>query len=112
MSISKSFLRYTFTLAASAAVLGGSTPALACQYAKGTSDAALMNTFPIPPFSSAKDFVLRQASDFNISPFTWADHGLKAYDDPQFEYTKHWMSSYLIAKGADFEHRAKDEAAK
>ena len=107
MSISKSFLRYTFTLAASAAVLSGATHALACQYGKGTSDAALMSTFPPPIFLNTNDFVQRQASDFNISPTAWSEHGLEAFDDPQFEYAKHWMSSYLIAKGADFEHRAK-----
>ena len=105
MKTSKSLQRHLFMLAASAAALGGVGHALACQFAAGTSDTALTNTFPIPTFLSAKDFIARQAIDFDMLPDSWTGHGFEAADDTRFEYTKHWMSSYLIANGHVFEHR-------
>ena len=109
MIISNKVVHCTILLTVSAAILAGSSQALACQYAAATSDLALMNTFPIPTFLSAKDFVARQASDFAILPDSWTGHGIEAFDDTKFEYTKHWMSSYLIANGAEFEHRAQGD---
>lgn len=105
MTISNKFVRYGIVLTASTAALCASARAFACQYSVATSDTALMKTFPIPAFRTAKDFIDRQASDFNILPVSWTGHGIEAADDTKFEYTKHWMSSYLIANGAEFEHR-------
>ena len=106
MTFCNPIMRYGIVLTASVAILSASTQALACQYGSATSDTALENTFPIPTFLSAKDFVARQASDFYIARDSWTGHGIEAFDDKNFEYTKHWMASYLIANGADFEHRA------
>lgn len=101
----KRSLRTVFTLAASAVMFTGSGDVFACQQMAGTSDTVLNHTFPFPTAFSARSFVMRQAEDFDIPDFSWHDHGLEAYDDPHFEYAKHWMSSYVVAFSHEFEHR-------
>ncbi|HKO53542.1 MAG TPA: hypothetical protein VJV79_37795 [Polyangiaceae bacterium] len=106
--ISKSLQGVLFVVVASAVLTGGTVQALACQYAVRTSDNALMNTFPIPTFSTAKKFVMRQAADFVIVQASWTGHGLEAFDDPKTDYAKHWLSSYLLAEGNYFSITGQD----
>src|SRR5947209_4626800 len=110
-TISKASQCGIFALAASAAGLAGSARAVACELGAATSDKALMNTFPVPVVSSTGKFVTAQAADFDILPLAWTGHGLEAFDDVNFEYTKHWMSSYLVGNGHEFEHRVKGVAS-
>lgn len=107
-TISKAFKYSTLALVASAAVLTSTVPSIACQYSVRTSDQALMDSFPIPTFSTAKKFVVRQAVDFDIAESSWTGHGFEAFDDPHYEYSKHWLSSYLISAGTYFESAGKD----
>src|SRR6478736_308351 len=102
MKISRNLQRVLFGIAASASVLGITARALACQYGVGTSDTALMNTFPIPVFNTAKKFVIRQAWDFNTPDWSWTQHGFEEWADPKYEYAKLWMASYLISEGTYF----------
>lgn len=101
----KASFRRFLLIAASAAALGASAHAWACQEVTGTSDQALMNTFVAPLQPNVLKFVQRQASDFDILSFSWTGRGLEAFDDPHFEYNKHWMSSYLVSTNHEFEHR-------